>query len=210
MSILREKMVNNTRVRTVILTGVVCLFVGIIFTCIFLMPRKEEVLLTKDKYFDTGYVKNIEEYDTRDYYYNIYNADGNCVKSKKGVQFEPRIRYIDEMTIEIFLSAGSDTFYCTYYDISKDIFSEQYEGRMTVEYGKIAYLEYINGVLSLTVKNIFEGDCDKKRYTLDFAPMVQPITNAEFIGENILYISYYSGMNHLEKEQIIDLSLHNN
>lgn len=125
MSILREKMVNNTRVRTVILTGVVCLFVGIIFTCIFLMPRKEEVLLTKDKYFDTGYVKNIEEDDTRDYYYNIYNADGNCVKSKKGVQFEPRIRYIDEMTIEIFLSAGSDTFYCTYYDISKDIFSEQ-------------------------------------------------------------------------------------
>lgn len=64
MSILREKMVNNTRVRTVILTGVVCLFVGIIFTCIFLMPRKEEVLLTKDKYFDTGYVKNIEEDDT--------------------------------------------------------------------------------------------------------------------------------------------------
>lgn len=174
------------------------------------MSRKEEVLLTKDKYFDTGYVKNIKEDDTRNYYYNIYNADGKCVKSKKGVQFEPRIRYIDEMTIEIFLSAGSDTFYCTYYDISKDIFSEQYEGRMAAKYGKIAYLEYINGVLSLTVKNIFDGDCDKKRYTLDFAPMVQPITNAEFIGENILYISYYSGMNYLEKEQIIDLSLHNN
>lgn len=202
---------NRSMKRKIILIfALLCLLVGSIFAYIFFMSRKEEVLLTKDKYFDTGYVKNIKEDDTRNYYYNIYNADGKCVKSKKGVQFEPRIRYIDEMTIEIFLSAGSDTFYCTYYDISKDIFSEQYEGRMDAKYGKIAYLEYINGVLSLTVKNIFDGDCDKKRYTLDFAPMVQPITNAEFIGENILYISYYSGMNHLEKEQIIDLSLHNN
>lgn len=201
---------RNMKRKIILIFALLCLLVGSIFAYIFFMSRKEEVLLTKDKYFDTGYVKNIEEDDTRNYYYNIYNADGKCVKSKKGVQFEPRIRYIDEMTIEIFLSAGSDTFYCTYYDISKDIFSEQYEGRMAAKYGKIAYLEYINGVLSLTVKNIFDGDCDKKRYTLDFAPMVQPITNAEFIGENILYISYYSGMNHLEKEQIIDLSLHNN
>lgn len=186
--------------------ALLCLFVGSIFAYIFFISRKEEVLLRKDKYFDIGYVKNIKEDDIRKYYYNIYNADGKCVKSKKGMQFEPRIRYIDEITIEIFLSAGSDTFYCTYYDISKDIISEQYEGRMAVEYGKIAYLEYINGDLSLTVKNIFEEGCDKKRYTLDFAPMVQPITNAEFIDENTLYISYYSEMNNLEKEQFLYLS----
>jgi len=88
--------------------------------CIWLLfDNGEETIIENEKYF-----KIIDTGEGR-YIYTIYNTDGETVKSGETYRMEPMINYIDQKTIEILISAGTAAFYCVYYDIVNDRFSEQ-------------------------------------------------------------------------------------
>lgn len=57
------------------------------------------------------------------YLYTIYNTEGKVIREEEKFR-EPRISYVDQETIEIFNSAGTAVWFCVYYDIVHDRFSE--------------------------------------------------------------------------------------
>lgn len=157
----------------------------------------EEKIMENDKYFrifDAGEGK---------YSYIIYNTDGKEVNSGVSYRIEPRIHYIDQETIEIHISAGTGIFYCVYYDIVNDRFSEWYESPVAAKYHRVAFLDYGGGERSLVVKDMFdEGSCYQE-YFPDFAEAVFPVISAVFIDEDTLFITYMSGEFYEEKTKLL-------
>ncbi|MDE7179063.1 MAG: hypothetical protein K2O59_14715 [Lachnospiraceae bacterium] len=157
----------------------------------------EEKIMENDKYFrifDAGEGK---------YSYIIYNTDGKEVNSGVSYRIEPRIHYIDQETIEIHISAGTGIFYCVYYDIVNDRFSEWYESPVAAKYHRVAFLDYGGGERSLVVNDMFdEGRCYQE-YFPDFAEAVFPVVSAVFIDEDTLFITYMSGEFYEEKTKLL-------
>lgn len=157
----------------------------------------EEAIIENDKYF------RIIDAGEQTYPYSIYNADGKEVKSGVSYRIEPGIHYIDQETIEIHISAGTGIFYCVYYDIVNDRFSEWYESPVAAKYHRVAFLNYGGGERSLVVKDMFdEGSCYQE-YFPDFAEAVFPVVSAVFTDEDTLLITYMSGEFYEEKTKVL-------
>ena len=158
-------------------------------------------IVEEDKYF-----KIIKQADA-EYYYIIYNNDKNIVKEGSHYGPSPVINYIDNGTIEILLQAGTNMFYCTYYDINNDRFSDQYESPIICEYEKIVYFDYNKNPFTLVVRNIYDTNKYLKEFILeDISLAVSPIIKAEFLDENTLNIVYMSGQEFKEKAVVLNLN----
>ena len=136
----------------------------------------EEIILQEDSHF---IVVDLGDYE---YYYAIYNSDGETVKEGNTSGREPAISYIDDGLIQIFFSAGLNVFYCTYYDILHDRFSESYESPLAAEYGKVAYLDWsaAAGEAVLVVEDLFEENGYHEEFYLDIPKVVTAVTDAIF------------------------------
>lgn len=157
----------------------------------------EETILVNDTYFQVIQIINAEEWK---YVYTIYNADGREVRKEESYR-DPGIHYIDQETIEISISAGSYANYCTYYDITNDRFSEQYESPIAADYHRVALIPYKDGERPLIIKDMFdEGNCYQE-FSLDFADAIWPVVSAEFKDENTLLITYNTGESYNYKEK---------
>ncbi len=159
----------------------------------------EETIMENDPYF------RIIEVGEGEYLYKIYNADGKEVKNEVSYRIEPWIHYIDQETIEIRISVGIGTFYCVYYDIVNDRFSEQYESPVAAKYHRVALLDNWGEERSLVIKDMFdEGNCYQK-YFLDFAEALSPVVSAVFTDEDTLLITYNSGesYNYKKKKKLL-------
>ena len=112
-----------------------------------------------------------------------YNSDGKLVKEGNAYRWPPVITYIDGDTIEIHTSAGTNVYFCTYYDILQDRFSESYESPLVAEYGKIAYLDWsvTAGEAVLVVEDLFEENGYHEEYYLDIPKVVSAVTDAIFL-----------------------------
>ena len=161
----------------------------------------EEIILQEDPYFT---VMDMGGYE---YYYAIYNSDGKLVKEGNAYQWQPVITYIDGNTIEIHTSAGTGIYFCTYYDILHDRFSELYESPLAAEYGKVAYLDcsVTVGETVLVVEDLFEENGYREEFYLDIPKVVTAVTDTIFIDDDLLYILYRSQDLQEERVSIIDL-----
>jgi len=165
--------------------------------CELLSDNREEAIIENEKYY-----KIIDAGEGR-YLYTIYNTDGEAVKSGETYRMGPGIHYIDQKTIEISISAGTGTFFCVYYDIVNDRFSEQYECPIEAKYNKVAFLNHTDGKTVLIIKDMFnDGNCYKE-YDLDFSFAVSPVLHAEFIDEDTLLITYQSGDSYEKKIKVL-------
>ncbi|MBD5509001.1 MAG: hypothetical protein HDR05_13415 [Lachnospiraceae bacterium] len=162
----------------------------------------EETILVNDKYFKVIEIIDAEEWK---YVYTIYNTDGQEVKKGESYR-DPGIFYVDQETIEISINAGSYVNYCTYYDITNDRFSEQYESPIAADYHRVALLPYNrDGEGPLIIKDMFdEGNCYQE-FFLDFADAIWPVVSAEFKDEDTLLITYNSGesYHYIEKTELL-------
>lgn len=99
-------------------------------------------------------------------------------------------------------------FYCTYYDINNDRFSDQYESPIICEYKKIVYLDYNKNPFTLVVRIIYETNKFLKEFILeDISLAVSPIIKAEFLDENTLNIVYMSGQEFKKKAVVLKFEL---
>lgn len=166
------------------------------------LNNQNELVAKEENYQITYSVINQEKYR---YHYKIYNQNGMVVREEQSDR-EPIISYIDDNMIEILISAGTDTFFCTYYDISEDRFSEVYQTPIIVEYGKVVYFEIREKVFQIIVRDIFDKNAFYKEFEIpnvSFAAM--PIKEAIFLNEDTLLIKYLSGELYKEEEIILDL-----
>lgn len=164
--------------------------------------NQNELLAKEENYQITYSVIDQEKYR---YHYKIYNQNGMVVREEQSDR-EPIISYIDDNMIEILISAGTDTFFCTYYDISEDRFSEVYQTPIIAEYGKVVYFEIREKVFQIIVRDIFDKNAFYKEFeipNISFAAI--PIKEAIFLNEDTLLIKYLSGELYKEEEIILDL-----
>lgn len=166
------------------------------------LNKQNELLAEEENYQITYSVIDQEKYR---YHYKIYNQNGMVVREEQSDR-EPIISYIDDNMIEILISAGTDTFFCTYYDISEDRFSEVYQTPIIAEYGKVVYFEIREKVFQIIVRDIFDKNAFYKEFeipNISFAAI--PIKEAIFLNEDTLLIKYLSGELYKEEEIILDL-----
>lgn len=166
------------------------------------LNNQNELLAKEENYQITYSVIDQERYR---YHYKIYNQNGMVVREEQSDR-EPIISYIDDNMIKILISAGTDTFFCTYYDISEDRFSEVYQTPIIAEYGKVVYFEIREKVFQIIVRDIFDKNAFYKEFeipNISFAAM--PIKEAIFLNEDTLLIKYLSGELYKEEEIILDL-----
>ena len=145
---------------------------------------EEGTIIEDDKHF------TIIDAGEQTYPYTIYNADGEEVKSGVCYRIAPWIHYIDEETIEIYIGVGTESFYCIYYDIVNDRFSEQFWSPVAAEYHKVAFLDHRDEETVLVIRDMFDEKIFYKEFRRDFAAAVSPVTYAEFRYEDTLLITY--------------------
>lgn len=166
----------------------------------------EEHVLQEDKHFKI--IDNTIDTDSGWlYHYIIYDKDGKIVKEEDAHKYYPNITYIDYNILEIRTAAGTGVFFCTYYDIDNDKFSETYESPVIAEIDKIAYLDrwHKNG-FTLIVSDIFNENKFYKEFEFDNCFVAaSPITDAEFLDDNTLSVTYLSGEYYEDKSVVLDL-----
>lgn len=180
-SILVWGLVMDLRKKILILSLLAAIIMG---GFIWRITNSEETILETDVYF------RITEAEEGEYRYKIYNTDGKEIKNGVSYFTEPLIHYIDQETIEICIGVGTDTFYCVYYDIVNDRFSEQYESPVAAKYHRVAFLRYEGGERFLVIKDMFDEENCYEEFALDFTKAISPIVNAVFIDGDTLFITY--------------------
>ena len=144
------------------------------------------------------------------YEFFIYDGKGNIVLHNE-TRVEPRIEYTESGLLEIMVSVGSSAQLFRYYDIEKNILSEEsFWNPAAVKGDMIAYmtLDDENNIL-LAVQNIFDRNVFYKEFEFDFSPTAVPsnvLEKAEFIDDNTLSITYMKGEDYLSENAIIQLN----
>lgn len=161
--------------------------------------QDNDIVLEVDKHF------KIVDKGNSIYEYIIYDNESQVVTQDDHFGVIPIITYIEPDIIQILLPAGSNVYYCTYYDIINDKISDQYTSPITTKYGKIAYFDYSKEPYMLIVSDLFSNNSFFREYGLDISSVVSPIIDAYFINERSLYIKYMSG--EMQEEKSIVLSL---
>lgn len=159
----------------------------------------QESIVQSDKHY-----KIVDQGDSV-YQYTIFDNNSEIVIQSEHFGIIPIIKYIELDMIEVTLQAGSNIYYCTYYDIVNNKISGQFTTPIANGYGKIAYLDYDKKPYILVVCDLFDPDSYYKEFSLDFSPVVAPVLDAEFTDEYSFWIRYESGED--QEEKSVDLSL---
>lgn len=161
----------------------------------------EGIILQEDPHF---IVVDLGDYE---YYYAVYNSDGETVKEGNISGRGPTISYINDGLIQIFYSAGTNVYFCTYYDILQDKLSKSYESPLAAEYGKVAYLDWAVDAKEavLVVEDLFEENGYHEEFYLDIPKEVTAVNDAIFLDDNLFCISYLSQDLQEDKLGILDL-----
>lgn len=161
-----------------------------------------EIILQEDPHFtvvDTG---------GSEYHYTIYNSDGETIKEGTTLGRVPTISYINDRMIQISFFAGTNVFFCTYYDILRDKFSKQYESPLAAEYGRVAYLD--RGIDAkeavLVIEDLFVENGFHEEFYLDIPLVIPAVTDAIFLEGHLFCILYRSQDLQEERFSILDLS----
>ena len=110
------------------------------------------------------------------------------------------------MLFRSLLSAGTGTFFCSYYDIVNDRFSKEYFSPLETGYGRIVYQETSKGY-KLVVCDIFDEDIYYGEFLLEnVSDVLSPILEVEFVDKHTLYVKYQSGESLEEKSVLLSLT----
>lgn len=165
-----------------------------------------------DKTFDeTSYYKiiNKSENDNQKYQYIIYNLDKEVVLDEETTR-EPAVNYLGDGLFEIVTSHGSPALLYRYYDIFNDTLSEDsFWNRAAVKGHAIAYMDLTqDSKLVLIVRDIFNKDIYYNEFERNFSPNAVPssaLTDAEFINDDTLNITYLKGEDSEEVTETIHI-----
>lgn len=172
-------------------TGIVCLMIALATAgCLWFLPGKEDAI-------EGTLIKNDPHYRVIDkgdytYLYTIYNTEGKVVREEEKFR-EPMISYVDQETIEIFCGAGTGVWFCEYYDIVHDRFSEPFACPAAAKYQKVAFPEFREEESVLVIRDMFDAENCYQEFPLDFGKVVTPVLSAEFKSEDTLLVTYESG-----------------
>ena len=129
------------------------------------------------------------------YRYEIFNSNGDLVKSQPLWRIAPWISYINDNTLMITSSHGTNFRLVSFYSITDDMFSDVFESPFFLNDELIAYIiRTPDGEYKLVVKDIFNPAAYYKEFPLvDFYLVGSPfftILNVEYLGDGKIQVIY--------------------
>ncbi len=142
------------------------------------------------------------------YTYTVWGKSGDILFGASSV-FKPNFQMISENILRVCTQAGTGISTRTnrYFDVEKELVSEEYTCVLNETDERIAYVNFNGANYSLVVKDIFHGSY-KKEFSLDniAANIVDPIVSAEFSDDSkYITVTYFVGNNN--ETAILDLPL---
>lgn len=186
-------------------TGIACLMITLAAAgCLWFLPGREDavegIVIEKDSHY------RVVDKGDYTYFYTIYNTEGKVVREEDRFR-EPMISYVDSETIEIYGGAGTGVWFCVYYDIVHDRFSESFECPVAARYQKVAYPEFREEETVLVIRDMFDAGKCYQEFPLDFGRVFSPVVSAEFKSEDTLLITYEAGEFYGDQEKTKLLTL---
>ncbi|MBO5196579.1 MAG: hypothetical protein J6C03_05735 [Clostridia bacterium] len=142
------------------------------------------------------------------YTYTVWGKNGDIFFGASSMR-KPNFQMISEDILRVYTQAGTGLSTRTnrYFDVEKELVSEEYTCVLNETDSLVAYGEFNGTTYSLIVKDIFHGSY-KKEFSLDniAANIVDPIISAEFSDDSkYITVTYFVGNN--DETAIIDLPL---
>ena len=140
----------------------------------------------------------VEIYETTTGFYDyiITNRHGEIIYSNTAFRLIPSYRCVSPTVIEVNIGIGTSTWQSIYYNTETDFLSKWYENRATSNGCLVVTISEISsGELAIIVQGIFSENVIAS-FVRDFSPIANYggiITSAEFLCENTLNITYFSG-----------------
>lgn len=124
----------------------------------------------------------------------ILNDDNDVVYKEKNIK-QPVYISKNNSLITISKDYGTGLQLVKYYDLTKEMISDEYQYVIANNDTYVAYIEVEDmSNRSVVVQNIFDKNILYYKVQLDFAKIDTPIENAEFIDNNTLKITYINSL----------------
>lgn len=119
----------------------------------------------------------------------IFNDDNDVVYQEKDIEQPVNISKNNSL-ITISKDFGTGLQFVKYYDLTKEMISDEYQ---YVIANNDTYVAYVDGDMNnrqIVVQNIFDKNILYYEVQLDFANIDTPVESAEFVDNNNLKITY--------------------
>lgn len=154
-------------------------------------------------------VTNTGSADKKAFKYQVFDNQHNVIDSGFTGDIEP-IFYGNDNNLRLSVNYGSGATEYKYYDVSKGVVSELYKSILSDRYTKdgilVAYLAYEDNTVVVAVQDAFDKKVFYKTYEGEYPIKFSPSTQAEFISDDQIRITYLSGENDDEKTELLTIN----
>ena len=180
---------------------VVCFLLTVFTGC----SRSKKAIWESGVHYEVSNVGSVEK---KEFQYWVYDQQHNTIDSGCTDDIEP-IFYENDGFLRLSLNYGSGAAEYKYYDVSKGLVSERYNtvlsDRFTQDGVLIAYLSQEDNTVAVAVQDAFDKSVFYKTLTAEFPMKFSPSTQAEFISDTQLRITYLTGEDNDEKIELFTI-----
>ena len=180
---------------------VVCFLLTVFTGC----SRSKKAIWKSGVHYEVSNVGSVEK---KEFQYRVYDQQHNTIDSGCTDDIEP-IFYENDGFLRLSLNYGSGAAEYKYYDVSKGLVSEWYKtvlsDRFTQEGVLVAYLSREENTVVVAIQDAFDKTVFYKTFSAEFPMKFSPSTQAEFISDNQLRITYLTGEDNDEKIELFTI-----
>ena len=180
---------------------VVCFLLTVFTGC----SRSKKAIWESGVHYEVSNVGSVEK---KEFQYRVYDQQHNTIDSGCTDDIEP-IFYENDGFLRLSLNYGSGAAEYKYYDVSKGLVSEWYKtvlsDRFTQEGVLVAYLSREENTVVVAIQDAFDKTVFYKTFSAEFPMKFSPSTQAEFISDTQLKITYLTGEDNDEKIELFTI-----
>lgn len=148
--------------------------------------------------------------DKPNYHYYVSGFNGKIIDDGD-VGKEPKIQKINNNILKLVFGVG-DSYQVQFFDLEKNVASDLFETpkMFDVEKDLVVYMDFDGDKLKLIICSIFDKTKLFNEYIRDFSPVAVPqnaLSEAMFINDKQLKITYLEGKDRVVKEEVINYNL---
>lgn len=171
---------------------------GIFVVCFLLVVFLAGCSCSKESTWETG--ANYEVFNTgstekKEFQYQVFDNQHNTIDSDNTEDKEP-IFYVNDRFLRLSLNYGTGATFYRYYDVSNGQVSEMYQtilsDRFTDDGILVVYLTHEDDTVVVAIQDAFDENVLYKTFKGEFPIKFSPTTQAEFISDNQVKITYFT------------------
>lgn len=132
----------------------------------------------------------------KDFYYRVFDKHNNTIDSGSTDLIEPNF-YVNADYLRLSLNYGTGAVEYKYYDISQGLVSEVYDTVLSERFNEngilVAYLTQEDDTVAVAVRDAFDKSAFYRTLKGSFPIKFSPSTQAEFISDEQIKITYLTG-----------------